>query len=365
MKSIQTKINKLAMFTDIHWGARGNSVQHNQDNLDYLEWFIANLDSDVTHIGFLGDWFEHRNAINVQSLQMCTEGIKKLDALGLPIIFLTGNHDLYRRHTRDVHSLNIFGEMKNVILVDSPMWLISGSTKILAVPYLFENEYISLVDKVNEADVVLGHLEFKGFVLTGYNTVMEHGPDHKMWSKPKKVFTGHFHKRQVVDNVIYIGNVFPTNFGDAGDIERGMAIYDVDNDDVEFRNWDDCPKYEKVNLSKVIEGNWKPAPKTKVKCVIDVDLSYNDAQALREGMIAEFDLRDFVLEEDRAVKQGLLEGENFRVEESIMDFSGIDDLVVKQLEAAKSDSSVKVDLDRLIAIYKELKIDENSIEVDE
>lgn len=364
MQTINQTIKKLAMFTDIHWGARGNSVQHNQDNLDYLDWFIAHMDSDVTHIGFLGDWFEHRNAINVQSLQMCTEGIRKLDQLGIPIIFLTGNHDLYRRHTRDVHSLNIFGELKNVTLVDKPTWFV-GDKKLLALPYLFENEYLGLVDHVDKADVVLGHLEFKGFVLTGYNTIMEHGPDHRLFSKPKKVFTGHFHKRQTIDNIVYIGNTFPTNFGDASDNARGMAQYDMTTDKLVFTDWPDCPKYLRTNLSSVVEGNFSPLPKTKVKCVVDVDLSYGDAQALREGLIAEYNLRDFILEEDRAAKQGLLEGENFKVEESLLAFDGIDDLVLKQLEAAKDDGTVKIAVDELIRIYKTLKIERTETEVDE
>jgi hypothetical protein len=30
-------IRKLLMFTDIHFGARNNSDQHNLDNLDYID----------------------------------------------------------------------------------------------------------------------------------------------------------------------------------------------------------------------------------------------------------------------------------------------------------------------------------------
>jgi DNA repair exonuclease SbcCD nuclease subunit len=38
------------------------------------------------------------------------------------------------------------------------------------------------------------------------------------------VFTGHFHKRQVRNNIHYMGNAFPHNYADAGDDERGMMM---------------------------------------------------------------------------------------------------------------------------------------------
>lgn len=350
------------MFTDIHWGAKNNSVQHNQDNLDYLDWFISTMHPDTTHIAFLGDWFEQRNAINVQTLQFATRGIKKLDELGLPIIFITGNHDLYNRHTRDVHSLNVFAELKNVILVDAPM-KITGAVNFLVLPYIFSDEYVALAQDINSTDVVLGHLEFKGFVLTGHTHVAEHGPDHRFFSKPRKIFSGHYHKRQVQDNVHYIGNVFPTNFGDAGDYARGMCTYHVLEDKVEYADWPDAPTYYKTHLSDVMAEKWTPLPKMKVKCVVDVDITYQDAQELREGMIELYQLRDFVLEEDRATKQGVLEGDNVKVTESLLDFTGIDDLVTQQLEVLKTDPNVKVDPDLLISIYKDLPVE--AVEGDE
>jgi hypothetical protein len=47
----------------------------------------------------------------------------------------------------------------------------------------------------------------------------------------------------------------------------------------------------------------------KVKCTIDANVGYQEASELRDAMISAYDLRDFVLEEDRAAKQGLLEGQ--------------------------------------------------------
>ena len=107
-----SEISNVAMFTDIHWGARNNSLMHNTDNADYIEWFISKVKQEnSSHIFFLGDWFENRNSINVLTLQMSYESLKKLNSLNIPIFLMIGNHDLYGRHNRDVHSIYQFGEL--------------------------------------------------------------------------------------------------------------------------------------------------------------------------------------------------------------------------------------------------------------
>ena len=120
---------------------------------------------------------------------------------------------------------------------------------------------------------------------------------------------------------------------------------------------------DKTHLSDVISEKWTPLPKMKVKCIVDVEISYQDAQELREAMIDVYKLRDFILEEDRETKQGVLEGENVKVSESMLDFTGIDDLVTQQLEILKTDPNIKVDPDLLISIYKDLPIE--TVEGDE
>ena len=76
--------------------------------MDYVDWFCAQVRSDPTidHINFLGDWHENRSAINIATLKASLEGARRLNSLGLPIFFIVGNHDLYNRHNREIHSLH-------------------------------------------------------------------------------------------------------------------------------------------------------------------------------------------------------------------------------------------------------------------
>src|SRR5574343_230734 len=259
---------KIAMFSDIHFGRRSNSKVHNQDCLEFVQWFTHQIaDGQYTHIAFLGDWFESRSAINIETLEYSYKALQLLNDVGLPVYFCVGNHDLHRRTTREVHSVRMFNELSNFVVIDKPT-VIDG---MLFSPFLFEEEYSKLIEH-NDVYAWLGHFEFRNFVLTGHTHVAQHGPDHKIFSGPKKIFSGHFHKRQSMDNVQFIGSPFPMDFGDAGDYDRGMCTYYVAEDRVTFTNWSDCPKYYRTTLSKVLNDKCSPFPKMKVKCTIDADL---------------------------------------------------------------------------------------------
>jgi len=351
MQNKPEKFTKIAMCTDIHLGRRSNSRVHNQDCVDFIRWFCIQVKNEgYSHVAFLGDWFESRSAINIETMEYSYQALQMLNELGLPVYFCVGNHDLHRRTTREVHSVRMFNEMSNFVVVDKPMVV----DNLLFSPYLFEEEYSSLL-KHNQLWAWFGHFEFKNFILTGQSYTSEHGPDHKLFAGPNRIFSGHYHKRQTQDNVHFIGNCYPMDRGDAGDNERGMCTYYVQEDKVTYTNWNDCPKYLKTTLTDVLEDKWKPLPKMNVKCIINGELGYQEAQELREAMIEAYQLRDFILEEDRELKQGLLEGDNCKVEETLLDFSSIDDLVIKQLETVKDDKKAKIDGAMLVEIYKSLQ----------
>lgn len=341
---------KIAMFTDIHWGAKNNSTQHNQDCLDFIDWFKDNVKSNgCEQIVFMGDWFENRNAINVATLNASFGGLKQLDSLGLPIYFCVGNHDLFHRTNRIQFSTYHFSEFKNVILINEPLFHDDG---FAFFPYLFNNEYpdVAALIKKRRSKYVFGHFEFRNFIVTGSDRRIDHGPDHTQFSGPTYIFSGHFHKRQVLDNVIYIGNTFPTNYGDAGDDERGMAVLDTETEDVWFLNWEDCPKYRKITLSSVLDGKVDLPPKSRVRCIIDTEILYSEAQALKEEMAKGFNLREFSIEESVLEKREAIAGDtgvdNF-------DLSSLNDAVIKMLQTGVTGTST-IDSKKLIDIYSKL-----------
>ena len=340
---------KVAMFTDIHFGKKNNSILHNQDCLDFVKWFCEQVRTEggVTHVMFLGDWFENRNAVNILTLDFARDAVEELNKLNLPIYIIIGNHDLYHRESRKVYSTKVFEEFKNVVLVNEPLVV---DNQFLICPYLFKKEYPTLA-QYNHLPYWMGHFEFRNFVVTGTDRRMDHGPDHTQFTGPTHIFSGHFHKRQANDNVVYIGNTFPMDYGDQGDDERGMCILDTNEEKVEFINWEDCPKYRKIKLSSVLDGQIDFPPKCRVRCLIDVDIAYSDAQALREEMVKSLGLREFSLEENISERKDAIAGKDGEIDN--FDLSSLNDAVITMLKTGVNGTSA-IDADKLVEIYSTL-----------
>lgn len=351
-KTYEKGFRKILLFTDLHFGKKNNSSLHNQDCVDFIDFVIEQVkkDPEIDAIAFLGDWFENRNAINVMTLDMADTAADKLDALGLPIFFDIGNHDLYHRHTRVVYSPKPFKDKKNFIIVDH---FIVVNDDLLFTPYLFHDEYPQMVKFNGKTKYAFGHFEFKNFVLTGTHNIMEKGPDHTTFKDFTYIFSGHYHKRQIKDNTIYIGNTFPMDYGDEGDKARGVCVLDTRNDDVQFIDWPKCPLYFKVNLSALLDGTWEPPERSRVTCIKDIDISYTEAQGLKEEFIKTFSLREFKIDEKPQEKKDAVAGEGQDIDIDSLDAVGLDDTIQK-LIISGIQKTVSIDPQKLAEEYAEL-----------
>ena len=57
---------KAAVFTDIHFGLKGNSKVHNDDCEDFIDWYIQTAKENGCETGiFCGDWHHNRNSLNL------------------------------------------------------------------------------------------------------------------------------------------------------------------------------------------------------------------------------------------------------------------------------------------------------------
>ncbi len=312
---------KAAMFTDVHFGMRNHSETHNKDCIDFIDWFIETAKAEGCETCFfLGDWHHSRAALSIQTLHYSLKGLEKLSAGFENVYVIVGNHDLFHRHNRDIHSLEWGEHMSNVHLIDK----VFTKDGVTICPYLVGEEY-KTVKNIN-SKYFLGHLELPHFLL---NAMIE-APDHDELQIEhvehfEYVFSGHFHKRQQKKNVIYIGNAFPHNFSDVNDDERGMMILEWGGVP-EFKAWPDAPKFRVYNLSEVLERPEELLlPKSHVKINIDIDLSFEESTMLRETFIPQFNLREMTL----IPKKADLETDN--TDYTNASFESVDAIVHKQI----------------------------------
>jgi hypothetical protein len=282
---------KAAAFTDIHWGLKNNSIQHNTDCTNFVDWFIETAKKqNCETCFFLGDWHHNRAAINIQTLQFSLRGLEKLSAAFDKIYFIVGNHDMFYRDKRDTHSVEWAKHLPNVIIIDE--WFTQGDVSI--IPWIVGDEWKRL--KKMKGKYVFSHLELPNFFMNA----MIQMPDYKEIQSEhlhgyEAVFSGHFHKRQKKNNITYIGNAFPHNYSDAGDDKRGMMMLEWDKEPMYF-GWPNAPKYRVYNLSDVLDD---PAglllPDSYVKINLDIDISFEEASFIREKLMPEHHLRELTL----------------------------------------------------------------------
>jgi DNA repair exonuclease SbcCD nuclease subunit len=282
---------KVAVCTDIHFGLKSNSLVHNQDCSDFIDWFIETARANGCETGmFLGDWSHQRAAINMQTLQYSLRSLEKLSRAFDRFYFIPGNHDLYYRDKRDIYSTEWAKHIPNIVIVND--FFKDGD--VIIAPWLVGDDHKKLAKM--QARYMFGHFELPHFKMNAMVEMPDHGElKVENFSGIESVYSGHFHLRQSKKNINYIGNCFPHNFADAGDDQRGMMIKEWGGPDQYFA-WPGQPLYRVLKLSQLIDN----APKLlvnnmHVRVELDIDISYEEANFIKDTFVRDYHLREMAL----------------------------------------------------------------------
>ena len=333
---------KAAVFTDIHFGLKGNSKVHNQDCEDFIDWYIKEAKANGCETGiFCGDWHHNRNSLNLTTMDATIRSMEKLGAAFEQFFFFDGNHDLYYKDKRDVNSTAFAKHIPGITFIDE----ITTIEDVTIVPWLVGDEWKKL--RSLKSKYVFGHFELPSF----YMNAMVQMPDHgelkaEDFKHQSYVFSGHFHKRQQQGVVHYIGNAFPHNYADAWDDNRGMMILDRENDkEPEYINWTDCPKYRTIKLSQLIdEQETLIKPNMYLRVNLDLPISFEEASFVKETFINQYGCREISLIPQKQLDE-------LTTELDIRQFESVDQIVAGEIAAIDSDNFNKK---TLMDIYNEL-----------
>ena len=282
---------KIAVCTDLHFGLKSNSLVHNQDCSDFVDWFIATARANGCETGmFLGDWSHHRASINMQTLQYSLRSLEKLSAAFERFYFIPGNHDLYYRDRREIYSTEWARHIPNIQIVND--WFTDGDVTI--APWLVGDDH-KRVPKL-QSKYVFGHFELPHFKMNAMVEMPDHGEiSADDFGGIDKVFSGHFHLRQQRKNIHYIGNCFPHNYADAGDANRGMMTLNW-GDDPEYHAWPGQPLYRVTKLSSLIDSaDTILTPGMHVRVELDIGISYEEASMIKDTFVKNYNLREMSL----------------------------------------------------------------------
>ena len=203
----------------------------------FLEVFFPYLDAnDIKVIMDLGDTFDRRKYINFLSLKRGKEFFfDQIEKRGITYHALVGNHTTFYTNTNDVNSMDLLLKgYKNFELYEHEAKEVSiGSTKFLMLPWITKSNFGQISDKIakSDANVVIGHLEMKGFEMMK-GSLCTHGLDMKMFKNFEAVYSGHFHHPSKYRNIEYLGAPYEMTWADYKG-SRGFHIFDTETRELE------------------------------------------------------------------------------------------------------------------------------------
>ena len=230
--------------------------------------------------------------------------------------------------------------LPNITIVND--WFKQGD--VIIAPWLVGDDHKKL--QKMSAKYMFGHFELPHFKMNAMVEMPDHGEIKvENFSGLDQVFSGHFHLRQQRKNITYIGNCFPHNFADAGDDKRGMMVLEWDKPE-QYYAWPGQPLYRVMKLSDCIDNGANILQANMhVRVELDIDISYEEANFIKETFIKDYNLREMALipVKSTAVDHDMAPGE--------VKFESVDQIVTDQITNIESEF---YDPKLLLKIYQNL-----------
>lgn len=233
-------MSKIALITDTHFGARNDNQWLLKKQIQFfMDYFFPYLESQgIDTIIHIGDFFDKRKNINISTLNQIAPVLEKLSQFQTYLV--VGNHDVYYNNKNTVNSVSEILEQNqhftdsNLVVFTEPNHITVKGKKLLMLPWMNrENlDYSMKMISTSTAEYAFGHLEVNGFELH-HGVTCSGKLERGIFSKFKRVFSGHFHKQSAIGNIHYIGTPYTLNWGEYGN-RVGFQILDVETGEVEF-----------------------------------------------------------------------------------------------------------------------------------
>lgn len=230
---------KLALITDTHAGARGESEVFNEYFFKfYEEVFFPYLEQhgikQVIHLGDAVDRQKYITYVIANSWRM--RFWDRLRANQIKVDVLVGNHDApNNRFSNTPNAIQeLCGDYPNVRVFSECCVQYYDGIPIAMIPWINKGNYdmtMEFIEKV-PASIAMGHLELSGFMMDQFQPA-KFGMDKHIFDKFQIVMSGHYHHRSTDGKIWYLGNPYEITWVDYND-PRGFHIFDTHTRELEF-----------------------------------------------------------------------------------------------------------------------------------
>ena len=273
---------KSLVFTDLHVGISNDKESRQKIAENVIDEIIGRIETEgINQVFFLGDLFHQRTSIEVTSLNVANNLIRKLSKC-CKVFLLQGNHDLYEKYNNVITSLNIF-ELDNVNIISIPTELTLNGQKTLLVPWLCGTslqEHIDVGKLSDKYDIMMGHFDisYSGDIpYKGRKFVEAYQSGNKNYSSVEKgniiseilhhtndfstIYMGHIHDHETLTFANRTWNIVGSPQYQVHDMQRlpdskkmhGYFILDEENNET-FHETASVPRFVTVYASDLVNG---------------------------------------------------------------------------------------------------------------
>lgn len=315
---------KIAILGDLHFGKRKNidDVMFNYFKKDFFPYL---KEKNINFIFQLGDLIDNRRNINVLSGKVVTDYFTLLQQYLFQYYQIVGNHDFYYMNSKDVTSLDIFSQNLNMNceIIKKPFNVL---TSCGLVSWGEEKEnYL-------KTKYLFGHFETVGFEMMK-GVECRKGNQIEDFNGYEKVFSGHFHRKDERENIIYVGSLFDLDFGEY-DVDHGFYIFDNETGEYEFVKNENRIHYKVIYKEEYINEN-------KVFDIKDGELI--DVNKLKNKIVK------LVVKEDVSVGDKKVKYLNFLKE---LESQNLEELKIVELDIEKPKIEMLSEIDDDVEIFK-------------
>ena len=231
---------KIALITDTHFGARNDNPAY----ANYFFKFYNNVffpylkEHNIKTCIHLGDIVDRRKFINFKtSHDFRNNFMKRLWEEKIDTHIIIGNHDTYYKNTNEVNAvdelLTTYDGINEPFIYSDPKVVEIGGMRMLFIPWVnsTNEEKTKMMLEQESADIVLGHLEIKGFEMHN-NMKSVTGLEKRLFRRFEKVLSGHFHKKSDDGQIYYLGCPYEFMWNDYN-CQKGFHILDTETREIE------------------------------------------------------------------------------------------------------------------------------------
>jgi len=264
---------RVWIISDSHFGARNNSVEWLERMISYFEdFFIPTVKEHYKPGDILihcGDVYDNRQSINLLVLHKTLslfESFTKLFEDGVYVI--AGNHDIMRKNSNDICSLDSLKYIPGVNIHKEPITLKTNYADCLLMPWRKSEADESVVVNGSNADYLFCHTTIMGAKFDKYRHSGA-GIDSTECKQFKKVYTGHIHTSQDYKNICYVGNPYQMTRSDTNNM-KGFRCLDLESGKELFFENTYSPKFVKIYVNKALENTTEDIVKVSNNNFVDV-----------------------------------------------------------------------------------------------